>query len=84
MMKHEGDVDLYLLPVPEAKIEAYKDQAQFFADVVVEHGGLAYREFRGEDIAEGFEARDGDVLTAAMADMSLMRYAGFETFVEAR
>ncbi len=73
----------------------------------------AYREFRADDVGEGFSAGDGLTMTAAvvefdsrehrdevmekvmkdprvvamteaeeLADMSAMRYGGFETFVE--
>ncbi len=108
----DGYVDLYLLPVPEAKMDAYHQQATTFGVAVKEHGGLAYREFRADDLGEGFSAPDGTVLTAAvaefssrehrdevmakvladprmvalegepLADMSLMRYGGFRTFVD--
>ncbi len=108
----DGYVDLYLLPVPEARMDAYRGHATTFGAVVKEHGGLGYREFRAEDAGEGFSAPEGTVLTAAvaeftsrehrdevmakvladprvvalegeaLADMSLMRYGGFRTFVD--
>lgn len=65
----KGYVDLYLLPVPEAKMDEYRDQAATFGGVAREHGALAYREFRGDDLGEGFTAAaDGQVLTAAVVD----------------
>ena len=107
-------VDIYLLPVPEANLDVYREQAMTFGSVAREHGALSYREFLGDDLADGFSARDGEVLTAAVvefasrqhrddvmasvmddprvaamigadqvADMSAMRYGGFETFVTA-
>ena len=106
-------IDLYLLPVPEESIDAYTEQAGTFGEVAREHGALNYREFRAEDLGEGFDAEDGLVLTAAVAeftsrahrdevmekvladprvkelegqevaDMSAMRYGGFETLVSA-
>jgi uncharacterized protein YbaA (DUF1428 family) len=61
-------VDIYLLPVPERNLDAYRSQAATFGAVAREHGALAYREFRGDDLAEGFSAAQGTVLTAAVAE----------------
>ena len=63
-------VDIYLLPVPEGNLEAYREQATTFGQVAREHGALGYREFRAEDLGEGFrgEAGDGELLTAAVAE----------------
>jgi len=36
----EGYVDIYLLPVPEKNLEAYRRQAATFGTVVKEHGAL--------------------------------------------
>ncbi|HYN51010.1 MAG TPA: hypothetical protein VES62_08800 [Thermoleophilaceae bacterium] len=45
-------------------------------------GALSYREFRGDDLGDTLKVQDGDLLTAAvLADMSQMRYGGFQTFV---
>jgi uncharacterized protein YbaA (DUF1428 family) len=63
-----GYVDIYLLPVPEAKLEAYREQATTFGTVAREHGALGYREFRAEDLGEGFATEAGQVLTAAVAE----------------
>lgn len=110
----EGYVDIYLLPVPERNVEEYTRQATLFGQVAVEHGALSYREFRADDMGDGFAVDDGQLLTAAvaefdsrahrdevmgavmedprvkevmdgeqLADMSLMRYGRFETFVRA-
>jgi len=108
-----GYVDIYLLPVRAARLEDYKRQAETFGAVARERGALSYREFRGDDLAEGFSVGDGELLTAAVvefesrahrdevmgnvmadprvvalsegddqiADMSQMRYGGFETIV---
>src|SRR5215204_5706821 len=35
----EGYVDIYLLPVPETNLEAYRQQATTFGTVAKEHGG---------------------------------------------
>lgn len=112
---NKGYVDIYLLPIPEANIDAYRQQATIFGAVAREHGALSYREFRGDDLGDTFKAmQNGNLLTAAvvdfesrahrdevmgkvmedprvtemaeqeqLADMSLMSYGGFETFVEA-
>ena len=109
-----GYVDIYLLPVPEENLDAYRQQAHTFGSVAKEHGALSYREFLGDDPGESMKVEDGVVLTAAVvefesrahrdevmgkvmsdpcvkelmdgeqpADMSRMRYGGFETFVTA-
>ena len=106
-------VDIYLLPVPEANIGAYAEQATTFATVAKEHGALSYREFRGDDLDGFIKPDDGEIMTAAvaefesrahrdevmgkvmedprvkelieaeqLAEMSKMRYGGFETFVD--
>ena len=108
----EGYVDIYQLPVPEQKLEAYREQATTFGKVAREHGALSYREFLADDLGDGLSVDDGEVLTAAvaeftsrahrdevmekvmqdprvtalmqgedLADMSRMRYGGFEAFV---
>ena len=107
-----GYVDIYLLPVPEDKLEAYRRQATTFGTIAKEHGALSYREFRGDDLDDNLKVRDGELLTAAVAefesrahrdevmdkvmkdprvtelvdgeqiaDMSQMRYGGFQSFV---
>ena len=67
-MAAEGYVDIYLLPVPEKNIDAYREQATTFGKVAKEHGALAYREFRGDDLRESLSAGEGEVLTAAVAE----------------
>jgi len=69
----EGYVDLYLLPVPEARLEEYRRQATTFGQVAREHGALRYREVLADDLREGFaamQAGDGLVLTAAVAEFT--------------
>jgi uncharacterized protein YbaA (DUF1428 family) len=65
-----GYVDLYLLPVPEEHLDAYREQAATFGAVAKEHGALSYREFRADDLGEGLAVGDGDVLTAAVAEFA--------------
>ena len=67
-MDSNGYVDIYLLPVPEKNIEAYREQATTFGQVAKEYGALSYREFRGDDLAENFTVQEGELLTAAVAE----------------
>jgi uncharacterized protein YbaA (DUF1428 family) len=64
----EGYVDIYLLPVPEKNLEAYRGQAETFGTVVKEHGALSYREFLGDDLDDALRVADGEVLTSAVAE----------------
>ncbi len=65
-----GYIDLYLLPIVEARIEEYRQQASAFGAVVKEKGALSYREFRADDPGEGFAASAGagQLLTAAVVE----------------
>ena len=65
-----GYVDLYLLPVPEGNLETYTRQATTFGEVAREHGALAYREFRGDDLRESFPVAEGEVMTAAVVEFT--------------
>ena len=67
-METNGYVDIYLLPVPEARLEAYRQQASTFGAVAREHGALGYREFLGDDLGDRLAIEDGMVLTAAVAE----------------
>ena len=61
-------VDFYLLPVPRANLDAYREQATTFGEIAREHGALAYREFLGDDTQETMPLEDGVVMTAAVAE----------------
>lgn len=63
-----GYVDIYLLPVPDERLGEYSEQATTFGAIVKEYGGLGYREFRADDVGEGFAAGDGLTMTAAVAE----------------
>jgi uncharacterized protein YbaA (DUF1428 family) len=65
-----GYVDIYLLPVPERNLAAYREQATTFGRVAKEHGALSYREFLGDDLDEKLAVDDGAVLTAAVAEFA--------------
>jgi len=46
-------VDGFVLAVPKANIEAYKDMARLGAKVWMEHGALSYVECFGDDVPYG-------------------------------
>lgn len=68
--EHGTYVDLYLLPVPADRLDAYREQATVFGRVAREHGALSYREFLGDDLGEGLTVEDGMALTAAVAEFT--------------
>jgi uncharacterized protein YbaA (DUF1428 family) len=39
----QGYVDIYLLPVPEDRLDEYRHHATTFGRIVKEYGGLSYR-----------------------------------------
>lgn len=43
-------VDVYLVPVPEANIAAYKKLATQAGKIFIKHGALRYREYVGSDL----------------------------------
>jgi uncharacterized protein YbaA (DUF1428 family) len=46
-------VDIFVMPVPNANLEAYKKQAKLSAKVWTEHGALKYVEAWGDDVPDG-------------------------------
>jgi len=46
-------VDGFVVPVPKAKLEAYKKLARTAAEVWREHGALDYREWIADDVKPG-------------------------------
>jgi uncharacterized protein YbaA (DUF1428 family) len=46
-------VDGYLVAVPKAKLDAYKDMARLGGEVWMEHGALAYVEAVADDVPYG-------------------------------
>jgi len=64
------------LPVTEKNLGPYHDLATRFGKICHEHGALAYREFRGEDLAtqdaiaftDIVKLKSGDVLTAGVVE----------------
>ncbi len=46
-------VDGFIVPVPKAKLEAYKEMARTAGDVWMEHGALSFVECIGDDIPYG-------------------------------
>ena len=43
-------VDGYVLPIPKANIDKYKEMATLAGKVWIDHGALAYRECVGDDL----------------------------------
>jgi uncharacterized protein YbaA (DUF1428 family) len=46
-------VDTFVMPVPEANMDAYKKQAKLSAKVWIGHGALQYIEALADDVPEG-------------------------------
>ena len=46
-------VDVFVVPVPESNIEAYRKQAELFAKVWREHGALSCIEVEADDVKPG-------------------------------
>jgi uncharacterized protein YbaA (DUF1428 family) len=46
-------VDTFVMPVPEANMDAYKKQAKLGAKVWTDHGALQYIEALADDVPEG-------------------------------
>ena len=63
-----GYVDIYLLPVRTERLGDYSKHATLFGAIVKEYGARGYREFRADDIGEGFSAEEGLTMTAALAE----------------
>jgi len=69
--------DLYLLPLPEKNLAAYKKIATRFGKMAKEHGALSYREFMADTKtdhpgAKGFalaaKPKEGEIVIAAVVD----------------
>jgi uncharacterized protein YbaA (DUF1428 family) len=69
-MSAQGYIDLYLLPVLEQSIDPYREQATAFGVVTLEHGALSYREFRADDLGEGWTVPDGHLLAAGVVEFT--------------
>lgn len=46
-------VDGYVLPVPKAKVEAYKEMARKAGEIWMEYGALSYMECAADDVPYG-------------------------------
>lgn len=46
-------VDVFVVPVPESKIEAYRKQAELFAKVWREHGAISCIDVEADDVKPG-------------------------------
>lgn len=66
-------VDFYCLPLPKGKEEAYKKQAETFAEVMKDHGMINYCEAVADDVPHGkltdfyraVDAKDTETVVAA-------------------
>ena len=71
-------VDVYLLPIPEENIPAYKKLATMAGKVFVKYGALRYREYVASDLnAEGvvpfprrIKLKDGETLVYAAVEFA--------------
>jgi uncharacterized protein YbaA (DUF1428 family) len=72
-------VDVYLLPIPEKNISAYKKMASAAAKVFLKHGALRYREYVASDlnVMEGIVAfpkriklKEGETLVYAAVEFA--------------
>ncbi len=46
-------VDGFVVPIPKAKLEDYRQMAELACKVWMEHGALEYREFIADDVPDG-------------------------------
>jgi uncharacterized protein YbaA (DUF1428 family) len=80
-------VDTFVMPVPEANMDAYKKSAKLSAKVWVEHGALQYVEAAADDVPEGkttdFYKRMEDAMKNMPFDGKRMFWGGFKPIVEA-
>lgn len=74
--------DLYLLPLPEKNLAAYKKLATKFGKMAREHGALSYREFIADDLnteqalsfAKAAKPKEGEVVIAAVVDFTSRKH----------
>lgn len=73
-------VDGYVLPVPKANLEAYKEVANKMGAIWIEHGALAYKECIADDLApEGIDANFLDASGAESGDTVIFAYVVFKS-----
>jgi uncharacterized protein YbaA (DUF1428 family) len=68
-------VDGFVLAVPKANLEAYKEMARLAGDIWMEHGALSYVETIGDDVPYGeltsfpraVQAKDDEVVVFSWA-----------------
>ena len=73
-------VDGYVLPVPKANLEAYKEVANKMGAIWMEHGALAYKECIADDVVpEHGEANFLDVSGAEEGDTVIFAYVVFKS-----
>jgi uncharacterized protein YbaA (DUF1428 family) len=70
-------IDLYVLPIPEANLAAYKKIAAKYGKIMREHGALSYREVQGNAAAldegassllKAVKPKEGEVVIASISE----------------
>lgn len=72
----KGYVDLYILPLPEKNLSAYRRIARQYGKIIEDHGALEYREWVGDDLkVKGMTAfpsriklKPGEVLVSSVVE----------------
>ena len=73
-------VDGYVLPVPKANLEAYKEVANKMGAIWMEHGALAYKECIADDVTPEYtEANFLDASGAEDDDTVIFAYVVFKS-----
>lgn len=70
-------IDGFLLPVPTANLEAYREVAQQAAAIWLEHGALQYTECVGDDLGSEFCRSFIDTAAATKDEMVIFSWAVF-------
>ncbi len=78
-------VDGFVVPVPKAKLDAYKQMATKAAALWREHGALEFKECVADDVPKGEVTsfpRSVQATDAAPMDLKRMFFGGFEVIVD--
>ncbi len=78
----KGYVDMYLLTLPKKNLTEYRKQAAVFAKLFKKHGGLAYREFQGDDLTikgcpsykKLVNVKSNEIIITAMAEFKSRKH----------
>ena len=78
-------VDGFVVPVPKAKLDAYKEMATKAGALWREHGALEFKECVADDVPEGEVTsfpRSVQATDDAPLDLKRMFFGGFEVIVD--